>query len=617
MNLYKENKKFLEEQLPYIQIEQQSDSRFKAVWEESASQETILAVQKETEKIYLNSRYEAELWAKQWVEQFENVNYRTKFFLLGIGNGMYLQALHDKYPENIIICCEIYDELEKAELEQLDFKKFLKDKVFFVMGKDKVQTYRSYLSNMITYSDYNQAVFCSIPNYDRIDEEVFQTYRKIYLNSMDDLFYCRNTLIADETYRRESFLNNLFIFPCNYELGQLVDKMESIDISDRAAIVVSAGPSLDKNIGELKDAKGKALLIAVDAAAKPMVKAGVYPDIIVTIDPVKDESILQEGNLLEYPLVASIYSHYKITRQQKGPVYFPTAENDYIGNVYQKYGHGKYRVPSGGSVANNAFSLAVIFGFKTIILVGQDLGYPDGKVHASQAVYKNCLENDINVQDTDRYFEVEANDGGKILTEANMNAYRKWFEEQAAKGEVKIINATEGGAKIAGTEYMSLKKALEINCDNKKYIDFEEMMMVEKKAFTEEQQNEIYMSYKDVISNLDTWVKRLGKGIQAYQKLDILNRKGKYHTSEYKRSTEFIGDLTRKFAVSEIAAMLNQWGNKTEYEVLDTLTENETSLYDEVKTIIDGGIKLYQSYIDSSNMLRQKWCELLKEYNLD
>lgn len=617
MSLYKENKEFLEEQLPYIQIKESSDLKIQAIWEESACRETILTVIKENEKIYLNSRYEAELWAKQWAEQFKNVNYRTKFFLLGIGNGMYLQALHDRYPENIIICCEIYDELEKAELEQLDFKKFLKDKVFFVMGKDKVQTYRSYLSNMITYSDYNQAVFCSIPNYDRIDEEVFQTYRTIYLNSMDDLFYCRNTLIADETYRRESFLNNLFIFPCNYELGQLVDKMESIDISDRAAIVVSAGPSLDKNIGELKDAKGKALLIAVDAAAKPMVKAGVYPDIIVTIDPVKDESILQEGNLLEYPLVASIYSHYKITRQQKGPVYFPTAENDYISNVYQKYGHGKYRVPSGGSVANNAFSLAVIFGFKTIILVGQDLGYPDGKVHASQAVYKNCLENDINMQDTDRYFEVEANDGGKILTEANMNAYRKWFEEQAAKGEVKIINATEGGAKIVGTEYMPLRKALEINCYNKNYIDFEEMMMVEKKAFTEEQQNEIYMSYKDANINLDTWLKRLEKGIQSYQKLDMLNRKGKYHTREYKRLTESIGNLTREFAVSETAAMLNQWGNKTEYEVLDTLTENETSLYDEVKTIIDGGIKLYQSYIDSSNMLRQKWCELLKEYNLD
>lgn len=617
MNLYKENKKFLEEQLPYIQIKQQSDSRFKAVWEESASQETILAVQKETEKIYLNSRYEAELWAKQWVEQFENVNYRTKFFLLGIGNGMFLQALHNKYPENIIICCEIYDELEKAELEQLNFIELLTDNVYLIMGKDKIPIYRSYISNMITYSDYNKIVFCSIPNYERIDKETFEIYHNMYVNSINDLFYCRNTLIADEAYRRESFLNNLFIFPRNYELGQLVEKMESIDISDRAAIVVSAGPSLDKNINELKNAKGKALLIAVDAAAKPMVKAGVYPDIIVTIDPVKDESILQEGRLLEYPLVASIYSHYKITRQQKGPVYFPTSENDYIGSVYQKYGYGKIGVSSGGSVANNAFSLAVMFGFKTIILVGQDLGYPGGKVHANQAVYKNCLDNSINVDNTDKYFEVEANDGGKILTEANMNAYRKWFEEQAAKGEVKIVNATEGGAKINGTKCMTLKKALEVTCNNKEYVNFEDMMRVENKAFTVEQRNEIYMDYKNANENLAIWLKRLKKGIQAYEKLDMLNRKGKYNTNVYKHLIEEIGDLTKKFETSDTAAMLNQWMNKTEYEVLDSLAESESSLYDEVKTIIDGGIKMYKSYIDSSVALKKKWNELLITYNLN
>lgn len=617
MSLYEKNKQFLKEQLPYIEFGKTNISKLQVLWEKSAIGEDIIAVEKENNKIYINSRYEAELWAKQWVEQFENVNYRTKFFVIGIGNGMYLKALHEKYPDNMIIACEIYSELEESELEKIDFTSILKNNIFLIMGPKRVQLYRNYLSNLITYADYNQIVFCTTPNYDRIDEKVFEIYRKMYIQCMDDMFYCRNTIIADEEYRRESFLNNLFIFPRNYVLGQLLEKFEENNMEDRTAIIVSAGPSLDKNISQLKLAKNKALLIAVDAAAKPMVKAGVYPDLIVTIDPIKDESIFQEGDLVKCPMVASMYSHYKITRQQEGPVYFPTAENDYISSVYEKYGYGKYRVASGGSVANNAFSLGVLFGFKTIILVGQDLGYPDGKVHASHAVYKNCLDNEIEINNRDKYYEIEANDGGTILTEANMDAYRKWFEEQAVKGEVRIINATEGGAKIHGAEYMTLQEALKTTCYGKEEINFSYIMRNNKSAFTKEQQDEIYAEYAKVNKKIDVWVDKLKKGIRAYEKLDLLNRKGKYHTSEYKKLTEELGQLTKEFSKSDIAAMLNQWGNKTEYEVLDTLTDNETSLYNEVKTIIDGGIKMYQSYIDNSFLLKEKWSELLNRYGIE
>ena len=37
---------------------------------------------------------------------------------------------------------------------------------------------------------------------------------------------------------------------------------------------------------------------------------------------------------------------------------------------------------TGGSVAQNAFSLARYLNAKHIILIGQDFAYPDGKIHA-------------------------------------------------------------------------------------------------------------------------------------------------------------------------------------------------------------------------------------------
>ena len=45
----------------------------------------------------------------------------------------------------------------------------------------------------------------------------------------------------------------------------------------RPALVIGAGPSLNKNIRLLKEARHKALLVAVDAALKPLLEAGITP----------------------------------------------------------------------------------------------------------------------------------------------------------------------------------------------------------------------------------------------------------------------------------------------------------------------------------------------------
>ncbi|WP_373845633.1 6-hydroxymethylpterin diphosphokinase MptE-like protein, partial [Clostridium sp.] len=50
---------------------------------------------------------------------------------------------------------------------------------------------------------------------------------------------------------------------------------------DIPAIIVSAGPSLDKNISELKRAEGKALIIATDAVLTTLKNHGIVPDAVV------------------------------------------------------------------------------------------------------------------------------------------------------------------------------------------------------------------------------------------------------------------------------------------------------------------------------------------------
>ena len=74
---------------------------------------------------------------------------------------------------------------------------------------------------------------------------------------------------------------------------------------------------------------------------------------------------------------------------------------------------------------------------------------------------------------------VEGNYEEKVPTRTDLQVFLNWYEStiRLYKGYVKdlrVINATEGGAKIEGTEVMTLKDAIEENC--RKDVDIEKCL---------------------------------------------------------------------------------------------------------------------------------------------
>lgn len=80
-------------------------------------------------------------------------------------------------------------------------------------------------------------------------------------------------------------------------INQLIDKFNELNKNGGTAIIVSAGPSLDKNVEDLKKAEGKAMIIAVDTALKTVLRAGVRPDLTICVDPRKEIEFLGMNNL--------------------------------------------------------------------------------------------------------------------------------------------------------------------------------------------------------------------------------------------------------------------------------------------------------------------------------
>ncbi|NJD03356.1 MAG: motility associated factor glycosyltransferase family protein [Ruminiclostridium sp.] len=272
-------------------------------------------------------------------------------------------------------------------------------------------------------------------------------------NALDDMFvgFINNYLNIDAFVRANT-------------IDEIRNKFQGLP-----AIVVSAGPSLDKNIHLLKNAYGKALIIACDASLRACEKQDVKPDAVASIE--RDEptytyyykdKIIDKDIVLVAPgvLWPEIYSGFKgkmiiMSKSPDGPEGWWMSHFDAV----------KY-ASLGQSSATVAFSVAQMAGCNPIILIGQDLAFTGEKKHSELTHTEHEGENN------DREFDgiyLEDVDGNLLKSDWVFKLFKDWFEYKIiASPGLKVIDATEGGAYIKGSEVMRFEEAIEKYCTNKK-----------------------------------------------------------------------------------------------------------------------------------------------------
>lgn len=109
-----------------------------------------------------------------------------------------------------------------------------------------------------------------------------------------------------------------------------------------------------------------------------------------------------------------------------------------------------------------AFKIAEYMGCDPIVLVGQDLAYAsNGQSHVTGADHARdgLATSPLTMQKT----KVIGNDGTMLDSLDTWIGMLKRFEFDIdkANGAYKVINATEGGAKIKGTEVMPLQEVID------------------------------------------------------------------------------------------------------------------------------------------------------------
>ncbi|QPJ65888.1 MAG: motility associated factor glycosyltransferase family protein [Candidatus Nitrohelix vancouverensis] len=254
---------------------------------------------------------------------------------------------------------------------------------------------------------------------------------------------------------------------------------------DQPAIIVSAGPSLDKNINYLKQAENRALIIAVATALKPLLSRGIEPDFVIAVDPA--------------PLLLKFFQQAPIPKKPWlvfDPATFPGVIDNYPGKMMSfdsnielskwlvNLTESKGSLGNMHSVSHAAFALAQHIGCNPIALIGQDLAFDGHRQHCSYSAYHSEHIDNFTEKGVVKQFEqnrfnrfqgttLSAVDlfGGSTATLTNLDTYKHQFIP-SQPDKISCFNATEGGAPIPDMRDTTLREFInnycrETICDSK------------------------------------------------------------------------------------------------------------------------------------------------------
>jgi hypothetical protein len=250
----------------------------------------------------------------------------------------------------------------------------------------------------------------------------------------------------------------------------------------KPAIVVSAGPSLRRNIDLLRrpGARDRFIIIAVQTVLKQLLARGIRPHFVTALDYHEISRRFYEGITPEQvdgvTLVAEAKANPAILEAFPGDVRL-------IGDHFldQLLGEGLApplgTIRPGATVAHLAYYLARHLGCDPVILVGQDLGFTDGQYYSAGAAIHGVWAGELSQFNTLEMMEWQRIMRGRqhlhrehdvlgrpIYTDEQMASYRVQFERDFgadAQLGLRVIDATEGGVAKLHTLPMTLREALE------------------------------------------------------------------------------------------------------------------------------------------------------------
>ncbi len=552
-------------------------------------------VRKGEHTFFVHSTYDPQTEAVRWAERIDLKGFDT-IAVLGIGCGYHIEELEKKYPDKNKIIIEPDRNVFLKLLNTRDITSLLlNENILFVVSEDTEEIGR---------------IFLSLREEGQIDSVEFSellSYRKVYEDWWLDLIrdyvkFARLHQININTsvFFAETWLTNLFEGMWQLTKSAHIKGYKSA-FTNIPAIVVSAGPALNKNVHLLKDLYNKAIIISAGSSLNILESKGITPHIMVGVDGGEGESrIFNSVKSDEIYFAYTLSVHYDGLKNYKGPkIYFKTNVLDYEDWLDKEMGvEGAECLLSGSSVSNLSLDMARYMGCNPIIVIGQNLSYPNMEGYAEGAVLKQEQDRHIreHIEKQTKYYVLEKDIyGSDVYTTESMLSIRYYFEEYIRNYSDRLyLNGSEGGLPIKGMENKPLKEIIDRYCteeyDIKEILDkkFEEVFEAEK---VKDKESKI----KNILENIHNQSSQIReKAIKRVDLiLDILNNMKDTHHDKWKeidRLTDEIEscDLYKYFVEPISKYFIQAIKNERERKI-----DNISDMQEKLKYLYEGLLMQY------------------------
>jgi hypothetical protein len=418
-----------------------------------------------------NPRAEAQSFANNVLGT--TINDANVLVFLGIGMGYYVDAVFSRYASNLpyVIIVEnnlhifknyIQNSQPMVTVDGKQISIFAYEGCHLSIGVPIDQVYAQLYNplNMRGKQSFTTFSFVEHPVEIRFNKDYYKPFCKEVARVCYDIKSSYGNDPEDSWFGIDHMLQNLDLIAAEPGVEKVKDKFKG-----QPAVIVATGPSLDKNIHLLPKLKNRCVFFAADASLNTFTTYDppIVPDIVCSL----------ERNL-------STCNHFKQIEDKdsmKGiflgacPVVKPHVYREWHGDhmvVFRDFAHFKWLkldkgiLNTGKSVTNMAFKIAEYMGCDPIILVGQDLAFaPGGESHVSGADHarKGLKDSQLIKQKA----KVMGNSGEMLDSLETWVGMLKRFEFDIATKPrpYTVINATEGGARIKGTEIMTLQGCID------------------------------------------------------------------------------------------------------------------------------------------------------------
>lgn len=554
--------------------------------ENAKNEEKIIKYCKEGKDVYLNSKYNPTSEADRFMKDYYDMADKSLLTMFGLANCSYIKAFvaNKKRETN----CVIYEPNSKVFMQvirNIDISEILSDTtIAIIVGDWFGQLFPMFLNDLVqAYNkDNNRSVI--LPKYDELFPDELQMYKDAIRERGDRL---KAEMFTVKSMGTKTCKNSI------YNMQYLKGSISGADYENAfpenfPVIIVSAGPSLVKNIELLKEIKDKAFILVVDTAIPKVIKRGIVPDAIISVDYGKSLKHFKVDGLKDVPFIADSDMNTAVLDFVKpNRVIFNSSDSIVFSKLYEKVGSTIYNVEEGGSVSTAAIAHMISWGFKKIILVGQDLALTGNKVHADDGEFPEDLMRWATTM-------VKDVDGNDILTRKDYCSYIRWIEEIAYKfNHIDIIDATEGGALIQHTKVMTLREAIDTYCNEE--CDVKGVLDKAPRLFEGDDVNYIISAIDSLISGFRNLRKMLINGVaDCIMGAKLLSR-GEFNVKELKRINATIAKLDQRIMESDERIYITKYVSDADFDMAEDMFAEEEDHIKESIRMYNKSEKYYES----------------------